>query len=460
MAFERNEAHIYNSDGTPNQKTLLGLLAEHKRGVKRLEKLMNYALGKHAILKRERDKVNNKVVVNHAEYISDFATSYFIGNPIMYSRPEANGNEAAERALLNSLRIANISHIDTELSRLLSIFGSAIELVYQDTNGVTKSAFLDPRSNFVVDDDTVEYRELLGVRRLERKNESNKVTGETVIVYTATNKYTYLLKNNTLKLESTEEVLYGQTPMIEYVNKPYGQGDFEGVISLIDAYNTLQSDRVNDKEQFVNALLVIYGIIAGDTTDEKIKTARELKKIGMLEMPESARAEYITKTFQEADIELLRKSIADDIHKISKVPDLTDQNFAGNSSGVAMNYKLLGLEQLAQTKEGYYRIGLMKRLQLYCKMLNIRGINIDPYDIEITFKRSLPSNTLELAQMVQTLNNTVSKETLLKQIPFIEDVPSELARIEKERQEAIKRQQAVFGAYESHVHGDGEDDEA
>ena len=42
------------------------------------------------------------------------------------------------------------------------------------------------------------------------------------------------------------------------------QGDFEQVISLIDAYNTLQSDRVNDKEQFVDSLMYIKGQILGN----------------------------------------------------------------------------------------------------------------------------------------------------------------------------------------------------
>ena len=56
-----------------------------------------------------------------------------------------------------------------------------------------------------------------------------------------------------------------------------------------------------------------------------------------------AKAEYIARTFDESGMEVLRKAIKEDIYTFSHVPNLTDENFVGNSSGVAMEYKLLGL---------------------------------------------------------------------------------------------------------------------
>ena len=57
---------------------------------------------------------------------------------------------------------------------------------------------------------------------------------------------------------------------------------------------------------------------------------------------------------------MLKKAIKDDIHEFSKVPCLTDENFVGNASGVAMKYKLLGFEGLGKTKERYFKRGLRK----------------------------------------------------------------------------------------------------
>lgn len=297
-------------------------------------------------------------------------------------------------------------------------------------------------------DDTVEENTLIAVQRIKKRDEYNKETGEILKVITDTTVFTYEYISNELTLIATEDNIFNAVPMIEYWNKVNQKGDFESVISLINAYNTLQSDRVNDKEQYVDSLLVLYGTLAGDNSEEKLKTARELKRLGLLELSEGDKVEYLSKTFHEADVELLKKSIIEDIHKISKVPNLTDENFAGNSSGVAMKYKLLGLEQLAQTKEEYYRIGLKERIKLYANILNIKMISIDVDNIEMTFIRSLPVNELEIAQLITYLNNVVSQKTLLSLLPFVEDVDNEIERVEEQKQNNLKLAQVSFGGYD------------
>lgn len=448
--IKRSEDIIFNEDKSINLKALISCLKEHTESIERFSMLKDLYDGKHAILDRSKvqtDLANNKLMINHAEYITDFATAYFMGNPIKYTFPEEE-TRTDDDSLLQAFRKANITQVDTELARDLSIFGIGIEYVYQDKEGNTKSTNLDPRTAFLVVDDTVEENTLLGVHRIKKRDEENKEIGEVIKAITDNTVYTFEFKNNALNLINEEVNIFNQVPMIEYWNKVNKKGDFESVISLINAYNLLQSDRVNDKEQYVDSLLVLYGTLAGDNSEEKLKTARELKRLGLLELSEGDKVEYLSKTFHEADVELLKKSIIEDIHKISKVPNLTDENFAGNSSGVAMKYKLLGLEQLAQTKEEYYRIGLKERIKLYANILNIKMISIDVDNIEMTFIRSLPVNELEIAQLITYLNNVVSQKTLLSLLPFVEDVDSEIERVEEQKQNNLKLAQVSFGGYE------------
>ena len=70
---------------------------------------------------------------------------------------------------------------------------------------------------------------------------------------------------------------------------------------------------------------------------------------------------------------MLRRALSEDIHKFSMVPDLTDEQFAANASGVAMRYKLLGLEQLTGVKERYFREGLRCRVRLFAHYLALLG---------------------------------------------------------------------------------------
>ena len=151
----------------------------------------------------------------------------------------------------------------------------------------------------------------------------------------------------------------GEIPIIEYLNNKLGIGDFELQKPLIDAYNALMSDRVTDKEQFIDAILAIYGtLIADDEVEDEngekkdgMEVAmRQLKKRKVLEVPDGAKAEYLTRTFDESGVEILKKAIEQDIHKFSHIPCMSDEAFGGNVSGVAMEFKLLGMENITKIK--------------------------------------------------------------------------------------------------------------
>lgn len=448
MALIRSEDGIYNDEDRINELALTGLLKEHEKEVVRYKKLEDYYNGNQNILIRKREDVNNRLVINHAEYITDFSTAYFMGNPIKYRFPNEE-TKASDDRLIKAFKIANIDQVDTELSRDISKFGVGYELIYQDRNGNTRSVNSSPLNTFIVVDDTVEENKLLGVQYYPSYDDNGNEKYKVVNIYTNTGKvFRYNMKNAILEYDSEDSHAFKDVPIIEYWNKSNVKGDYESVIPIIDAYNKLQSDRINDKEQFVDALLAIYGMLTGDDSDEKLETARELKRVGIIELGKDNKAEFITKTFQEADVEILKQSLVNDIHKISKVPNLTDENFAGNSSGVAMKYKLLGLEQLAQTKEGYYRIGIKERLRLYKNILNIQNIDIDVDEVEISFTRSLPVNEIEISQLIANLENKVSNETLISQLPFVEDVKTEIERVKEQRKNSINSFQDTFGGYE------------
>lgn len=289
-------------------------------------------------------------------------------------------------------------------------------------------------------------------------------------VVTKNYRYTMIIDCSTHKHRMIEEMVphyFGDVPIIEYRNNKLCIGDFEQQISLIDAYNKLMSDRVNDKEQFVEALLVVYGSLMGDDNEEVSETMKILKENGLLELPSEARAEYISRTFDESGMEVLRKAIKEDIYTFSHVPNLTDENFVGNSSGVAMEYKLLGLQMITGEKEKYYKKGLRRRIDLFCNYLGLKAININKNNIKITFTRKLPKNLNELAQMIANLSGKVSNETLIEQLPFVEDASNEAEKVKKENEENIKTQQALFKSQnevpfydEKDAPSDSEDDES
>ena len=166
----------------------------------------------------------------------------------------------------------------------------------------------------------------------------------------------------------------------------------------------------------------------------------------MLELPDGTKAEYLTRTFDENGVEVLKKALEQDIHKFSNIPCMTDEAFGGNVSGVAMEFKLLGMENITKVKSRYYRKGLRKRLKILCGWLKLKNVaNIDPNKIRIDFTRGLPKNNLEISQIVSNLWGKVSQKTLLAQIPWVDNPDEEIAAVEEENQKNLERQQQMFG---------------
>lgn len=182
----------------------------------------------------------------------------------------------------------------------------------------------------------------------------------------------------------------------------------------------------------------------GDDEEETTEAQKQLRENKLLELPADAKAEYLSRQMDESGAEVLRKAIKEDIYNFSHVPNFMDENFAGNVSGVAMEYKLLGLEMITKVKERQYKKGLRKRIRLYCNFLKMKAILMEAGSIVATFSRALPKNLQELSQIVQSLKDSVSARTLLKLLPFVEDPDYEIEEVEKQKEEDVRRQQELF----------------
>lgn len=447
----------------PDKRIIRQLISKHISLVGDLKKNMAYYQGKHKIL--EDAKRENRLVCNHAKDISDTASSYFIGNPVTYK------SDADIKDLTDSLETAGADETDGDNGLDLSIYGLAYEYVYvkeNENNLLTKN--LSPENTFMVKDDSIEENELFAVYYYVRKDDSGTGPEHYIAtVLTPNYKYELDIQNNEVPQLTTELPVphyLGEIPIIEYLNNKLAIGDFELQIPLIDAYNALMSDRITDKEQFIDAILAIYGTLLSDEDepgteeeDQNIKKAKErLKKYKVLEMPDTAKAEYLTRTFDESGVEILKKAIEQDIHKFSHIPCMSDESFGGNVSGVAMEFKLLGMENITKIKTRYYRKGLRKRIRIFCNYLALHGKSVDPAGITMTFTRALPKNLLEISQIVANLWGKVSRKTLLSQVPFVDDVDEELKALDEETEENLKRKQEVFGMQENTPPQDGNPD--
>lgn len=404
--------------GLPDADALKEVTDQFERGLPRLNRLWRYYQGKHDVLARQRlpGLPNQRLVNGFPRYIAQVSSGYLLGEPARYACP---GQEAGAAALERAYRKAEADSADLEAAVAQSVFGRGLTLCYLDGAGEIRVCALDPRDSFIVHDDTVERRPLFGVRAL-REAEGVQLTlylKDRVAVY-----------GKGARPGKTRPAVYrhpfGRIPMTEYLNGRDARGDFEDVLALVDAYDLLQSDRMNDRMQFSDALLVLTGVmgIAEGVTGEPGPGAMErLRQERTLALPDSeAKAEWLVKNPSERDVEVLRRALVEDIHKFSMTPDFADERFAGNASGIAIKYKLFNLEQRILMKERWFIRGLRERARAMAGYLAASGqAALDADRLEIRIPRRLPVNELERAQALSLMKDIVPERILLDNAPIL-----------------------------------------
>lgn len=449
MAYKVDATLIDDLDNPPIE-LLNNLIDLKQQEVERLNRLHDYYVGKHDIFERtfsNSQSKNNKVMVNHAKYITDMITGMITGNPITYVAQDGKSIDDIVEAFAN---MDIVTH-DTALERNLSIYGVAYELNYlspiDEQTTEEHIALLDPRNTFVVTDDSEDANELFGVYMLPKRKLDGSDNGYLVSVYTAHNLIQYRTISGAKPDEGNLQAGYpittshywGDEPITEYQNNEQMQGDFEQQISLIDSYNSLQSDRISDKDAFVDAILLGYGLsIAG-----KLEKGQMLDDLPPKD--EGASIEWLTKTLDENATQTLADSITNDIHEMSNVPNMNDKDFAGNISGEAMKYKLFGLLNLISGKEQLLHKGLRRRLQLLQNDLKLKEQDVDVSNVKIQIMPNIPVNMTDTIANIKNADGIIPRLVTYSWLPDGYD-PQQLAEMMQEQTDTqIANQRKAMG---------------
>lgn len=406
----------------------------HSEEIERYNELEKYYLGEHNINGRTvriKNNANNKVVVNFCEFITNTLSAYFMSKAITYK-----ADESTEETLKGINRLNVSDEQDFEIAKNMSIYGHGFSILYYDEFSNVRFEGLKPTNTFLVyDSESIGEKKIFGVRYSESGEGDKK--RYTVNVYDEKNVTVYILDSK-YKLISTDEKihLYKGIPIIEYKNNDERVGDFETVITLQDAYNILTSDRVNNVENVVNSLLVLVNYnLDEDETSDLVKT---LKKHGVLTIDDHGDAKYISNPIDAGMTEQLRKDIREDIFNISCCPNMSDEKFSGNSSGIAIKFKMWNTEQKTGIKEKKFKRATMEKWYLISNTPKVTDFDI--MSVDIVFDRNLPTNAVEAVEIAKNVFGTISERSYLEFIGKhigIEDIDEEIKLIEAEREKQM-----------------------
>lgn len=373
---------------------------------------------------------NYSINVNMAKYIVDVSTAYAFSIPIVFSTTDESTKTVLEK-IDHINKNCNYDEIDLQQGGDLATYGVSYQLVMALDNNMPiedRIVFkhLEPLQTFMVIDNSILKNLVCGVYFYCYKEKG--IRKKKIYVYDDFDLYIFVEVGGVVKLESIEPHNMGFIPIIESLNNDDAFSDIQCVTDLLDALSLAISNNTDNLQSIANAILAISG---GTLTEEQIK---EINQYKVANMPVGAAMNWIIKNINPEAEKMQIDNLLKFLFQISQVPDLTDDAFGGNQSGVAMQYKLWGLDQLWATKTKKYKKSVLKRLKIILHLLQYQfESNVDLINkIDITFSKNLPQDNTDLYQMVNALKDILSKRTILKQVPFVEDVEAELEELDKE----------------------------
>lgn len=399
----------------------------NQNDVPRLEKYKNYYDGIQAILNKsyaDASKPCSRTVINYCKNIVDSYCGY-LATPGYISYQSTQDIEQ----IMDVLNYNDYQAEDTDFLLDALIYGKGVELMYHDEMGQTRFRLINPTQCFGIYDDSL-TGDLMYFVRIYEASAWDNTDLHYVDVYSNYDIKHYQMsgKNGHLTFLGEEKHYFSQCPAnIFYL--PDEKSIFDCVITLQDAANELLSNEIDDYSAFCDAYLVLLGV---DADAEDIASMKENR---VLVLPPDASASWLTKNANDAQVENILKRIHDSIYRIAQCPDFSSETFVGGvSSGIAIRYRLTGMETRAAKVCAEMKKALQRRIELIAGVASIKLGEEVFMDVDIEFKRNIPEDNSSLVNLVNALKGTVSDATLLGQLPFIDDVNEELEALQAQKE--------------------------
>lgn len=393
----------------------------------KLQRYKNYYDGKQAILNKayaDASKPCSRTVINYCKNIVDSYNGYLATPGCISYRSEQDIDD-----IMNILRYNDYAAEDADFLLDALIYGIAAELMYIDETGHTRFRLINPTTCFGVCDDSL-TGDLLYFVRMYKVNDWDESDTYNVDVYSDydVKHYTMNGANGYLSFVSEEPHYFSQCPA-NIFTLPDEKSIFDCIMSLQDAANELVSSEIDDYSAFCDAYLTLIGV------DADVEDISSMKENRVLVLPDGAAAQWLTKNANDTQVENILKRIHESIYRIAQCPDFSSESFVGGvSSGVAIRYRLTGMETKAGKIEGEMKKALQRRIEIICGIASLKLGEEVFRDISIDFKRNIPEDYTSIINMINSLKGTVSDSTLLSLLPFVEDVNAELAAVQEQKQ--------------------------
>lgn len=386
-------------------------LPYHWKNRSEISYLWSYYKGRQPILNRVKEvrpEIINKIVENRANEIVSFKSGYLMGEPLQYvSRGNAENIADAINQLNEFVFAEEKPAKDKELADWFHICGTSFRMVLPDemAGEDDESPFeiytLDPRNTFVVYNNGLGNKPILGVKYVVDENG--------VVHYSCYSDHEYFEIVES-KVVSYDTHILGEIPIIEYPLNMARIGAFELVIPLLDAINLTDSNRLDGVEQFIQALMLFHNV---DISSKDFDELRERGAIKFKDIDPQLKAEinYLVSNLNQGETQTLVDHMYQTVLTICGMPNRNGGSSTSDTgSAVIMRDGWSAAEARAKDSELMFK----KSERIFLKVvLNIcralADMDLKVCNVEIRFTRRNYENILQKAQVLDLMlkNNKI-----------------------------------------------------
>lgn len=367
--------------------------------------------------KEVRPEILNIVVENVADSIVAFKDGYFLTQPATY----ISRNDAAQSKVDKLNEFLYRSHkqqADNEIADWFHTVGKAACYIEPDRDNDPECPVhayaLDPRSAFVIYSLRPGNEPVMGVNMVvsDGKAKFDVYTKDTVYhlsggatgrMMTAQVNHDFLA--TAVSLDSQEPNALGLIPIIEYRYNSINMGAFESVLPLLDAINSVESNRIDGVEQFIQSLAIATNCEFPEDT-----TANDIRKAGMIVLrsigENKADFKILSEQLDQQQTQVLIDHLYEQVLRVCAMPSTTKGGTSTSDTGSAVLYRdgWMQADASARNTEDLYKKSNRQFDRIFVEILRRRGLlDISLNDFELNFVRNETANVQSKAQAFQTL---------------------------------------------------------
>jgi len=349
--------------------------------------------------KTVRDDINNPVVENHAFEIVAFKNAQTYGEPVqcVSLKNDDKTNDAVDK-LNNYNRNANKAVVDIQCGEWTSKVGTGFKAVQRVKNSNVPYRLIAPSPmNTVIVYSSITYEPLLAMQQLKDENGDQ--------YYQCFSEYMeYIYKNG--KVSAGTIHAFGGIPIVEYPNNADRISDIELVITMLDAINEIQSNRVDGVAQFVQSWFKFRDCDVDEEVFQKMKMNGALV-VKSTNGSGNADVSLLTQELNQEGTQVAKDDILANMQSILAIPN-REGNTGGDTQGaVSLRNGWDFARQRANLKDPYVCVADKRLNKVALKVIEqAKGVNdcpINELDYDVHIVHSPTDNLLVKSEALEIL---------------------------------------------------------